>query len=202
MTTEPLQPEIRAEIQAQTEKLVRFAIFRRLQRLVDQARREQKAERTAIRVLLIALASILLAMAAVSVLYLNRTSAVNATVAALSTTSPKRIEKPVEARFSSYADRWAADLERKGNANYPRALRDKGLSGSVRLSAYILPNGTLEKVEIVRSSGQSTIDLAARQILLEAGPFEPLSDEIRRDTDILVITRTWRFEANARVSSQ
>jgi protein TonB len=57
----------------------------------------------------------------------------------------------------------------------------------------IKADGSLEKVEINRSSGTKLLDDAAVAIVKLAAPFSPFSAEITRDTDILSITRTWTF---------
>jgi len=48
-------------------------------------------------------------------------------------------------------------------------------------------------VTIDRSSGQKVLDAAATRIVEMAAPYAPFPPEIRRDTEILDITRTWTF---------
>jgi TonB family protein len=48
-------------------------------------------------------------------------------------------------------------------------------------------------VSILRSSGHKLIDDAAVRIVHLAAPFAPFPPDIRADTDIVHITRTWRF---------
>jgi protein TonB len=48
-------------------------------------------------------------------------------------------------------------------------------------------------VEINRSSGYKVLDQAALRIVRLAAPYEPFPANIRQDTDILHITRTWTF---------
>ena len=62
-------------------------------------------------------------------------------------------------------------------------------------------DGTLNKLDIDRSSGQAVLDQAAEKIVKMAAPFARFPDNIRRDTDILVITRTWHFAQGDRVFS-
>jgi protein TonB len=57
----------------------------------------------------------------------------------------------------------------------------------------IKSNGDLDRVEINRSSGQRLLDDAARRIVQMAAPYAAFPDAIRRDTDVLEITRTWTF---------
>jgi periplasmic protein TonB len=51
----------------------------------------------------------------------------------------------------------------------------------------------VEKVEIDRSSGHRLLDAAARRVVELAGPFPPFPAVVRRDWDILSISRTWMF---------
>jgi len=47
----------------------------------------------------------------------------------------------------------------------------------------------------VRSSGKKLLDDAASRIVELAAPFQPFPPEIRKETDLLHITRTWQFNA-------
>ena len=90
---------------------------------------------------------------------------------------------------------WVAKVERVGNLNYPSELRQKKLHGDLILSVGIQQNGSIESIEVLRSSGNYDIDDAARNIVQMAGPYAPLPDNIREHVDILHIVRTWRFES-------
>ncbi len=95
---------------------------------------------------------------------------------------------------AAYLHDWADKVEFIGNKNFPKAaLRDE-IFGSLRLSVLILPDGTVEKVEILQSSGHSILDEASMHIVRLASPFNPFPREIRKSTDKLEIIRTWRFE--------
>jgi protein TonB len=98
-----------------------------------------------------------------------------------------------EYRFARYVEDWRMKVERIGNSNYPEAARQNRLYGSLILSVSIRADGSIEGVEIKRKSGQRILDAAAVKIVEMAGPYAPFPDDIRRDTDILNITRTWTF---------
>ena len=51
----------------------------------------------------------------------------------------------------------------------------------------------MQKIEINRSSGHKVLDDAARRIVQMASPYAAFPADIRRDTDIIEITRTWTF---------
>ena len=98
-----------------------------------------------------------------------------------------------EYRFARYVEDWRMKVERIGNTNYPEAARQNRLYGSLILSVSIRADGSIESVEVKRKSGQRVLDAAAVKIVEMAGPYSPFPEDIRRDTDILNITRTWTF---------
>jgi periplasmic protein TonB len=98
-----------------------------------------------------------------------------------------------EYRFAMYVDKWRQKIERVGNLNYPEEARQRRIHGSLQLTVAIKANGEVESVEINRSSGHKVLDQAALRIVRLAAPFDRFPDNIRTDTDILHITRTWTF---------
>ena len=109
---------------------------------------------------------------------------------------PKRQQvgaRAEEYRFARYVEDWRQKVERVGNLNYPEAARQLKLYGNLILTVSIRADGSVEKVVIERSSGQRVLDAAAIRIVEMAAPYAPFPPDIRRDTDILDITRTWTF---------
>ncbi len=98
-----------------------------------------------------------------------------------------------EFRFARYVEDWRMKIERVGELNYPQAARDQRVYGSLVATVSINADGSLEKVEINRSSGQKLLDEAALRIVKLAAPYAPFPADIAKDTDILSITRTWIF---------
>jgi periplasmic protein TonB len=107
-----------------------------------------------------------------------------------------------EYRFARYVEDWRMKVEGIGNRNYPAAAREKKLYGSLLITVGIRANGTLESVMVDRPSGQKILDLAAAKIVEMAAPFAPFPADIRRDTDILYITRTWTFAPGDSLTSE
>ncbi len=105
-----------------------------------------------------------------------------------------------EYRFAQYVEDWRQKIERIGNLNYPDAARGR-LYGSLVLTVVIKANGDLDRVEVNRSSGQRLLDDAARRIVQMAAPYAAFPESIRRDTDVLEITRTWTFTNMDRLRS-
>src|SRR5258706_6766379 len=106
-----------------------------------------------------------------------------------------------EYRFAQYEEDWRAKVERCGTVNYPAEARGK-IYGNLRLTVTIRPDGSVDGIELDRSSGLKILDAAAFKIVRMAGPFAAFPPAIRRDTDLLVITRTWFFGQGDRIWTQ
>jgi protein TonB len=98
-----------------------------------------------------------------------------------------------EYRFAQYVDNWRLKIERVGNLNYPQEAKARKIYGSLQLTVAIKADGEVESVEVNRSSGHKVLDQAAIRIVRLASPFDRFPGNIRTDTDILHITRTWTF---------
>lgn len=98
-----------------------------------------------------------------------------------------------------YMANWVKRVESVGNLNYPEAARRQQLYGSLRLLVAILPDGSIKEIKILQSSGNKVLDDAAVRIVRLAEPYQQFPVEMRKNTDILEIIRTWKFEKNARV---
>ncbi len=107
-----------------------------------------------------------------------------------------------EYRFARYVEDWRMKVEKVGNLNYPEAAKQQKLYGQLQLTVSIKADGSVEGIEINRSSGHKVLDAAARRIVELAGPYSPLPENIRKDTDILSITRTWIFTSADQLASE
>jgi protein TonB len=98
-----------------------------------------------------------------------------------------------EYRFARYVEDWRQKIERIGELNYPQAAREQRIYGTLVATVSIKSNGSLERVQIDRSSGHKLLDEATVRIVTMAAPYAAFPQDIARDTDILHITRTWTF---------
>jgi protein TonB len=98
-----------------------------------------------------------------------------------------------EYEFAAYMQAWVAKVERVGNLNYPEEVRKMKLTGDLVMTVGIKIDGSVESIDIQRSSGKPQLDQAATRIVRLAGPYSPLPDHINATVDVLHITRTWRF---------
>jgi protein TonB len=106
-----------------------------------------------------------------------------------------------EYRFAQYEEDWRVKVERVGTLNYPAEARGK-YYGHLRLTVTIRPDGSVESIELDRSSGLKVLDAAAFKIVQMASPFARFPADIRSDTDLLVITRTWFFGQGDKIWTQ
>ena len=107
-----------------------------------------------------------------------------------------------EYRFARYVEDWRLKVERIGNMNYPEAARQQKLYGNLVITVSIRSDGTLENVEVNRSSGHRVLDAAAVRVVEMSAPYAAFPPDVRRDTDILHITRTWTFTKADELVSQ
>jgi protein TonB len=102
--------------------------------------------------------------------------------------------------FAQYAEDWRVKVERVGTQNYPDAARGRSY-GTLQLTVEIKSDGTISSVRIERSSGIKLLDQAALRIVKMAAPYPPFPPALR-DTQILVITKTWNFMPGDKVTTE
>nr|MBP6807711.1 energy transducer TonB [Chromatiaceae bacterium] len=101
-----------------------------------------------------------------------------------------------EYKYASYLEAWRRKVESIGNLNYPEEAKRRQLYGNLILRVALRADGTLEEVRVLRSSGSDVLDQAAVRIVNLAAPYAPFPPDIRKETDVLDITRTWQFLSN------
>ncbi len=104
--------------------------------------------------------------------------------------------------FARYVEDWRIKVERIGNANYPAVARERKMYGKLQLTVSIRADGSLASVEVTRSSGMPALDQAAIGIVRMAAPFSAFPKEMRRQADVIAITRTWSFEPGNQLNTQ
>jgi protein TonB len=87
-------------------------------------------------------------------------------------------------------------MEQLEKLHYPELVKQGKLSGTVQFTLGIRSDGSLESIEINRSSGNKALDEEAIRFAKLAGQsgFAPFPAKIRQDVDILHITRTLAFK--------
>ncbi len=107
-----------------------------------------------------------------------------------------------EFTFAQYVEDWRIKVERVGNLNYPEAAKRNRLYGTLVLTVNINADGTVESIQVERSSGSKILDQAAINIVEMAAPFSRFSEAMRNKVDILGITRSWSFTRSDQLTSQ
>jgi protein TonB len=107
-----------------------------------------------------------------------------------------------EYKYASYMRDWVAKVERVGELNYPDAARRQNLSGKLIVQVAVYPDGSVREITIRKPSGHKILDDAAVRIVKLAAPFAPFPDSIKKETDMLYITRTWVFTSGNRLKSR
>lgn len=118
---------------------------------------------------------------------------------------PRRVFVGARAQQYSYAryiEDWRLKVERVGNLNYPEAAKRGHIYGALVLTVSIRADGSLEDVQIDRSSGSKVLDAAAIKIVQMSAPFAPFSPEMRKTVDVLGVTRVWNFTNSDQLTSQ
>lgn len=98
---------------------------------------------------------------------------------------------------AQYMRDWINRVERVGNLNYPDAARRNKLSGTLILDVVIDADGKLIKTDLRQSSGHQVLDDAAKRIVKMASPFSAFPKKLRREADVIHITRSWEFLNNS-----
>lgn len=99
------------------------------------------------------------------------------------------------AQEAAYMNYFEERVERVGNLNYPREARAQRLVGRVQLIVVILPNGSVDRVQVSTSSGTKILDQAAVRSVQLASPFRAFPKELR-DRDEIHVIRTWQYQAD------
>ncbi|HSQ08051.1 MAG TPA: energy transducer TonB, partial [Chromatiaceae bacterium] len=94
---------------------------------------------------------------------------------------------------------WRRKVEQVGNLNYPEEARRKHLYGNLILRVAVRADGSVEQIQVLRSSGFPVLDQAATKIVELSAPFAQFPPDITADTDVLDITRTWQFQRNNQI---
>ncbi|MDG4868114.1 TonB family protein [Guyparkeria sp. 1SP6A2] len=101
-----------------------------------------------------------------------------------------------------YLAEWKRQVEVYGNHHYPQALVQQNISGQIILEVTVGKRGQVLNLAIRRSSGNATLDNAARNLLQAAAPYPAFPAELAESRDRLVITRTWVFTSERQLRNE
>lgn len=103
---------------------------------------------------------------------------------------------------ANYMRKWIDKVERVGNLNYPDAAIRNKLSGTLIVDVVINDKGELIEYNLQRSSGHKILDDAARRIVTLASPFNIFPEKLKKEADVIHITRSWVFESKNQLTSR
>jgi protein TonB len=103
---------------------------------------------------------------------------------------------------AQYMKDWEDKVERTGNLNYPEVAAKKNFSGTLTMDVGIKADGSIYSIRINQSSGNPALDEAAIRIVRMSAPFAPLPEDLRKELDVLVITRVWKFSDESGMTSR
>ncbi len=106
-----------------------------------------------------------------------------------------------QADHAIYLKYWIDKVELTGNRYYPPEARSKKLFGELRLAVTVLPDGTVESIEILQGSKHHVLDQAAVKTVRLAAPFSAFPQEMIT-WDKIEIIQTWRFSPDNRMYSK
>ena len=93
---------------------------------------------------------------------------------------------------SKYLNAWQRKIERVGHSVLKKEYSQLDLT-QLRLVVSIDSLGNLIETRIIDSSGSLEIDKIAQEIVKLASPFEPFSDEMISEYEVLQVDRIWKF---------
>jgi protein TonB len=89
-----------------------------------------------------------------------------------------------------------------GAMNYPEVAKNSGIFGSLIMTVSINSEGMIENMIINKGSGQKALDEAAMNIVKMGEPYAKFSNEMKKEVDIINITRRWKFTEDNNFSSR
>lgn len=101
-------------------------------------------------------------------------------------------------QYRTYVQEWAKRVEAAGRQDFPQ-INAVRRHGSMVLAVGLGPEGQLLSVSVARTSGIAALDAAAIKVVAQAAPFAVFPEEIRRNTDVLVINREFSFSPDSRL---
>jgi len=93
---------------------------------------------------------------------------------------------------SKYLNAWQRKIERVGHSVLKKEYPQLDIT-QLRLVVSIDSLGNLIETKIIDSSGSLEIDKIAQEIVKLASPFEPFSDEMINEYEVLQVDRIWKF---------
>jgi TonB family protein len=202
MTPDPELEPARAQLQSHIQRTVARSALKKIRGIVDEYEEEERIARRftpiGIALVVIAIVAVVLTVYVFRFAPGERTFSLPkspASAAAAGAPRPIRLdvgagEDPVAAR---YGEEFRTRIEDYAAFYYPGVIREKRLYGVTTLATYIRSDGTVDRIEVRKSSGLPDLDDAAQKLVMRASPFPPFTDELKKRGDTIVFTREFSF---------
>ena len=102
----------------------------------------------------------------------------------------------VGATYARYVTDWAAQIEKIGTERYPQEARGK-FYDSLIITVELHKDGHVGEIIINKKSRFEALNKAVREIVLAGAPYQPFTEEMAAEGDILQVVRTWTFTNKA-----
>ena len=94
---------------------------------------------------------------------------------------------------ANYMAMWREQVESVGNENYPALALQQQISAELIIDVAINPDGSINKVNLVKRSAYPFLNDVAIRFIKLASPFAPFPEELKATSDIIHITRSFHF---------
>lgn len=172
--------EVAEIVESKVRRATNMRVMQELRRLFEGVRQEEEVEARTVRGLSILFIAIVLTAALVIAVKWLSTRDINGNPSVAQTYAVSALSQVVH-----YA-----------NTNYQTKIKSVKAEGQVALELSIDATGRLKNVKVVRSSGNMALDNMAKDVVEMSGAFPPFPDEMKKNTDIIEITRTFSFVNN------
>jgi len=102
---------------------------------------------------------------------------------------------------AAYVKNWQNKVERIGQNNFPNEIRRKKLNGTLIVDVAINKDGTIRKINVIKSSGNKLLDDTTIKFIRMASPYRPFEESMGKRIDIIHITRAY-FLSGKKIVSQ
>ena len=85
--------------------------------------------------------------------------------------------------------------------NYPEAAKINNSFSNLVMKVTINSNGLINKIAIIKSSGNEELDIAAADIVRMGHLMLHFSEQMKREVDQVNITRIWKFTEDQNFST-
>ena len=106
-----------------------------------------------------------------------------------------------EEAYALYYDRLRRKIESQGTRIFP-VLDGQKLYGELTMALTVDAEGQLLRTEILKSSGNATLDRQAQAIALQSGPFGRFTTAMRRQADQIVVVSRFTFARDDTLQTQ